>query len=316
MSPSAAALTAAVVLLSLGAGCRSDKAPPPRPSAAPSAPPSARPKKASSASVRPPVVPVGCRVLSVKPGKAPLAASVPRVGDRLDGGSIDLPDGAELSLRHSETRREFTLRGEGRFRVCPNGDETVLVARGSMTTTSGPGARAGAEVHLGTPFGVVHFGDAELTLTVTGTQVDLAVRQGVVAVHGRTAADRGPSTRGVAGPDGRLKLGGRTDAAVLVGECDAALRALIPPPADAGPAASAPVPLGAWAVQKLRARQGSRYTCMRAEAAVTGLDGPEAIRLGDLLTARIGTAGRETGPSEQREPFPASEPSGSKVEFR
>ena len=164
-------LTAAVVVLAFGVGCRSEKTPPPRPSAAPSARPSARPNKVSSASVRPPVVPVGCRVLSVKPGKAPLPAGMPRVGDRLEGnGAIGLPDGAELSLRHSETRREFTLRGEGRFRVCPDGDETVLVARGSMTTTSGPGARAGAEVHLGTPFGVVHFGDAELTRAPDGLE--------------------------------------------------------------------------------------------------------------------------------------------------
>jgi len=268
--------------------------------------------------VRPPAVPVVCRVLSVKPGKSgSLAPGLPKVGDQLDGSkATDLPDGAELSLRHSETRREFTLRGAGRFRVCPNGDETVLVARGTVTTTAGPGARAGAEVHLGTPFGVVHYGDAELTLTVTGKGLELEVRQGVTAVHGRTAADPGPNTRGVAAPNGRLKLGGRTDPTSLVEDCEAALGLLTPPPrASAGPSGSA-APLGAWAVQRLRARRGSRYACMRAEAAVTGLEGPEAARLGAALTARIGTAGRETAPSERDESSPTPEPSGSKTEFR
>jgi hypothetical protein len=219
-----------------------------------------------------------------------------------------------VSLRHSETRRELVLFGPGRFRACPRGEETVIIGRGSVSTTAGPGARAGADVHIGTPFGVVHFGDAALKVAVTEARASVHVTQGDASIGGRTPADKGTVPPSVQGPNGRVELGGRRDENELVAECESALAALASPRPlssavpSAAPSASAGSNLGQWAVQKLRARQLGRYACMRAQAAVTGVDGPDATRLWDLVTAKMGTLGREAPPSESARPIPPPPP--------
>jgi hypothetical protein len=247
-------------------------------------------------------VPVGCRVLSLKgtPGGSDGGPSGAvegiKVGDLLNGERpLDLPAGLHLSLRHSETTRELVLAGGGRFVVCPGGDETVLLTRGSVSTTAGPGAHAGAEVHVGTPFGVVHFGDAALKVTVTRAALELRVTVGTASVSAGGAADSASPPKQVSGPAGRLKLLTSADPDALVKACEATLGALAAPrPSASAPEARA---LGDWAVEKLRARQESRYACMRAQAAAAGRGGPEGDRALELLTAKIGAAGRRPTPS-------------------
>jgi hypothetical protein len=271
-------------------GCRSRETPAPAPSASASAGPKPVPRAPSSA-LAPKPAPIGCRVLTVK-GDAPGA---PKAGDLLQGTAFfELPAGAELSVRHSETTRELALAGPGRFRACPKGEELVVVTRGKVKTTSGPGARAGAEVRLATPFGVVHFGDAELVLEVTDKLADLRVAQGTATIDGRTEADPGPTPKPVSGPKGRASFRGRSDPSTLIEECEktSAGSGSGPRPATSAPGAS----IGQWAVDRLKARQAARHACSRALSAVGLVEGPEAARLWDQVAAKIVVTG--SGPPE------------------
>jgi hypothetical protein len=277
-------LVAAVGLTSLA--CRSRTAPSPAASASASMSARPRPRPPSSA-LAPRPAPIGCRVLSVKGD----ATGAPRVGELLDGRSFfDVAADAEVALRHSETTRELALKGPGRFRACPKGEELVAVTRGKVRTTSGPGARAGAEVRLATPFGVVHFGDAALELDVSDKQADVRISQGTAAIDGRTEADGAPSPKPVSGPKGRASFRGRTAPADLVAECvklATAGRQGAPPAASSVPSAN----LGQWAVERLKARQATRYACSRALASA-GLDrSPGGDRLWDLAAAEIVVTG-------------------------
>jgi hypothetical protein len=232
-------------------------------------------------------------VLALK-GTAPGA---PRSGELLEGSAFfELPAGAELSLRHSETTRELSLKGPGRFRACPKGEELVAVTRGTVTSTSGPGARAGAEVRLATPFGVVHFGDAALTLEVTAESAAVAVSQGFAVIDGRTKED-GPARSPVSGPNGRSTFRGRSDPKLLVAACEKQA-ANIATPAPAGSAAGG---LGRWAVERLKARQAARYACSRALAAVGLVQGPDSNRLWDQVAAKIVVKGSGAPPTETPE---------------
>ncbi len=276
-------LGAVSLVLVSALGCRS-RAPQPTDakSAAPSAT-SALPRLAS-ASGRPRPQPVGCRVLEATGGDA----ASPRKGDLLDGSRfVDLSAGTSLKVKHSATLRELTLSGPGRFRPCPNGEEAVLVTSGTVVTVAGPGARAGAEVTLATPFGVAHYGDAALKLDVTDRGLTLAVSHGTVAFGGR--ADGEPKTKEeLGGPSGRLKVEGEVDPRALAERCFAALAAAAPDGGRAaGPADAGRAPLGAWAVERLRARKAARLACARAEAATGRLEGPPQSRLWAELEARI-----------------------------
>ncbi len=282
MSPTRPAL-ALVLATALPLGCRSRETPAPTPSA------SVRPKpvpQASSSALAPKPAPIGCRVLTLK-GEAPGA---PTPGTLLEGTAFfDLPAGAELSLRHSETTRELALAGPGRFRACPKGEEFVVVTRGKVKTSSGPGARAGAEVRLATPFGVVHFGDAELVLEVTEKESDLRVAQGTATIDGRTQADPGPTPKPVSGPKGRATFRGRSDPAALLEECEKSSAGTGTGPRPAASAAGGTI--GQWAVDRLKARQAARYACSRALAAVGLVEGAEAARLWDQAAAKIVVTG-------------------------
>jgi hypothetical protein len=262
-------------------GCRSRGAPRPAESSSAQVKPAPVPR-ASVSAVTPKPQPVGCRVLT-KTG----SAGAPGAGELLDGRSFfDLPAGAELNLRHSETTREFALRGPGRFRACPRGEELVVVTRGRVTTTPGAGARAGAEVQLATPFGVVHYVDAALDLDVTDRKVDVVVTQGYAAIDGRVKAD-GPKHTPVSGPRGHTSFRGRSDPKTLVAECADSTSGLAAP----APSSSASGALGRWAVERLKARQTARYACSRALSAIGLVEGPEANRLWDLVAAKIAVTG-------------------------
>jgi hypothetical protein len=225
------------------------------------------------------------------------AGAGPEAGELLDGRSFfEVPAGTELALRHSETTRELALKGPGRFRACPKGEELVAVTRGKVSTTSGPGARAGAEVRLATPFGVVHFGDAALELEVTDKTVELRVSQGTVVVDGRTAEDGAPP-KPISGPRGRATFRGRSDPTALVAECETSAAALATP-APAGSALGAN--LGQWAVERLKARQTARHACSRALSAIGLVEGPEAVRLWDLVAGKmVGTGSGGPPPAIQ-----------------
>ena len=281
-----APLTRAVLLLFVLAGCRS-REPSNHAGASSSTKASSVPVASTRAPARPPppAPVVGCRALAVT-GPSPPPPGTPPVGTFFTGRSwLELAAGVELSLKHSETTREFALRGPGRFLVCSDGDEAVLVASGTVIARPGPGSRAGAEVMLGTPFGVVSYADAALTLVVSADKLVLDVQQGAATVGAVRADERpgGAPSKPVRAPAGHLALGGKVDPADLASRCSDAQQSLS---GSARPAPSAGPERGKWAAGLLEARKASRLTCSRARSAVGRVDAPERARLESLLTAR------------------------------
>jgi hypothetical protein len=236
-----------------------------------------------------------CRVIAVRPKKgAPADASsgarAPAVGTAFDGRDfLDLGDETEVALRHGTTTRELTLRGPGRFLPCFLGTETVLIATGTVKTTAGAGARAGAEVILATPLGALHFADAALEVRVGEREFDARVDTGgatLVLASGRKNVADGGTPDLVLGPKGRKRLSGAVAAADLVSRCRETAGALgASPPAPAPSASSSRTHLGQWSVAQLKARQDTRWACAIARAAVGRLDGPERDRLWAEITA-------------------------------
>lgn len=285
------ALVLGAALLAL-VGCRREAGVKPAPSAASAGPRASAAARAPSAPKPPPVV-HGCRVLGLRGKPAP--AGTPGVGTLLrDRIWLELADGVELQLKHSETTRELGLLGPGRFLACADGSESVLVARGVVTTTPGPGSRAGAEVELGTPFGVVHYADAALRLDVREAGLTLEVQQGSAALSADEDAERSDAgePQAVRGPKGKLTLSSKVSAAKLVARC-AEARAKISTK-TAAPAPGAGPERGAWAVGLLNARKAARLVCSRARAATGRLEGNERGRLDDQLDGLLRGPNAET----------------------
>ena len=272
-------LSKATLLVLAVASCRNE----PTQRAAPSA-------TASATSVRvvpPPAIPPEkrevalCRVIAVRPLAGASDAGTegaPRVGTVLDGHEwLELGSKLEVVLRHSLTTRELALRGPGLFVPCFAGSETVLVALGSVKTTAGAGSRAGAEVILATPFGALHFADAALELRVAEREMVAMVEAGVATLVPAGPADADAEPPDVTlGPKSKKKLGGAVDVKALISGCASRARPLGTPPPRALPGVpSARAALGEWSVAQLRARQGARWACATARAAVGRENDPD-----------------------------------------
>jgi hypothetical protein len=240
-----------------------------------------------------------CRVIALRPSpEAAVDAGAPAVGSALDGLDwIDIGENTEVVLRHALTTREFALRGPGRFLPCFLGTETVLVARGSVETTAGAGARAGAEVILGTPFGTLHFADAALEARVTERALDVTVETGNATLVPASAPRTSPDASApaiVLGPNSKKKFSGEVSSKDLVVSCAEASRALDEPRPEVGGAPSARAALGKWSVAQLKARQAARWACATARAAAGREEGPEASSRSAELRAsdRVWQAGK------------------------
>lgn len=251
--------------------------------------PSARPSTTAVRSVPRPPAPAEpppemprCSVITARPnpGKTVDAgAPVPVVGTVFEGREWLELGASEVVLRHASTMRELSLKGPGRFLPCFLGTETVLVASGSVKTTAGAGARAGAEVVLATPFATLHFADAALEARVAERDLEVKIENGVVTLvpgsSPKAGADAG-SPDLVLGPKSKKRLSGDVDAKLLVERCGEASRPLgTAPPA----APSARSELGKWSVAQLRARQTARWACATARAALGREKEPERTRL-------------------------------------
>jgi hypothetical protein len=285
-----------LVALLLGVACHSS-APEPRrtkpaasasATAAPSAPaPAAAPASAAVPRRRGP----GCRVLAVK-ARSPAPAGTPAVGAAFGGQAwLTLAEGVEVSLKHGETTREFRLAGPGLFLPCPDSEEEVVVASGTVSTTPGPGSRAGAEVTLATPFGVVLYPDAALELAVTRDKLTLRVKQGEATLQDTGDEDlHAPAkVRHVKPADRAVSAGGKVNAGELAKSCDAArTRAVVPPPSERAAR-------GAWAANMLEWHRRVRLRCARAAAATARGTGPEQGRLEEPPEQRKSRAPAGTG---------------------
>ncbi len=71
--------------------------------------------------------------------------------------------GASISLRHTQTTREFKLIGPASVLPCRAGSEQLLLAAGQLTTSANLGVRPGAEVLIATPQGTIRYGTRRST---------------------------------------------------------------------------------------------------------------------------------------------------------
>jgi len=196
-----------------------------------------------------------------------------RVGALLDGVSpLELGSGATVRLKHTQSGREWTVDGPARVSACPGGNEEIVLGEGSLRTELSAGARPGAQVLLGTPFGSVRYGDARLRLSVTDGALRASVEAGeawlVPLVLGEQAAGaRAPKeTRLTPAAPLERGRGERVLAALGVKACARDANAAV---AQAKVLlSSVATGLGERAAAHVRARQRARASCASAAAAV------------------------------------------------
>ena len=212
-------------------------------------------------------------------GEVTLAGSGKAVSkdDALDGRAwIQLGDGAKVALRHTRSARELAVYGPAMLLPCVAGEEQVLLARGRIETTSGLGARPGAEVTIATPLGSVQYADATLVVRATGRQLVVESKAGTASIQ----AASGTTLAGKAEllPKAKTTVTGTAKPAGAVEACERAAQTaedkgrLVLGAGDAGP-------LGERAAAHVAARGEARRACTIAAAAAAGAEEPERGRL-------------------------------------
>ena len=202
-----------------------------------------------------------------------------RPGELFDGAAwLDFAEGASATFRHAESTREWTFVGPGRMRPCRGGDEQIAIASGRLKTSTGAGARPGAEVLVFTPHGVLRYGDATLDLTVDQRRLSVLPKIGQVwleTLEGKTAE--------LALPLGKAHVATSKRPASLEQRCEAlAQRASELGTALTSGAKSGPE-LSSRAVEHMKARREARFACGAGESFAAGLEPPERGRLLDRL---------------------------------
>jgi hypothetical protein len=184
----ALALSLAVMALASCGSCEPDKATKPGASARASAPATPPASVASRPTHVPPPPPprLACRAIGVDGDVhlAPSEADAGAVAVLLQGmvptdAWVDLAKGARLVAKDPRTTRETTFRGPGRVRACVGYGEESWVASGSFESTPGAGEGPGQEEWVVTPFGIVRYAAAKLTVDVKPAQADVVVERGV-----------------------------------------------------------------------------------------------------------------------------------------
>jgi hypothetical protein len=170
--------------------CEPNKTPPPSPSASASA----APPPASLPSARPPrpQPKLACRAITVEgdvhvePAAGP-AADAGLTPVLLQGLApteawVGLAKGARLVVKDPRTTRETSLRGvpgPARARVCVGFAEESWVTAGRFESSVGAGEAPGAEEWIVTPFGVVRYGAAKITVDVQPRDAEVKLESGV-----------------------------------------------------------------------------------------------------------------------------------------
>ncbi|HVW25332.1 MAG TPA: hypothetical protein VHC69_08165 [Polyangiaceae bacterium] len=241
------------------------------PSAAATAPSAAAPAGSASTSAaaetptRAPVARAACRALTVQ-GAVVTANGQPLTsGAAMDAaGWVAAPAGARVGVKHLETTRELVFEGPASFLACERGEERFLLTSGDVHTATWAGARPGAEVLLGTPFGAVRYGDAKLDvhlddqgLTVGSDVGDAFIELPLGAGEEKITGGKRFSRRGRA-PDVKALVG---DCEKSAAEAESRARAVLAPGRNAAP-------LGTRAAAHVRARKAARASCAIAAAAV------------------------------------------------
>jgi hypothetical protein len=209
-----------------------------------------------------------------------------RTGDRFSGAEwLELGEGAALHLKHGATGREWTLEGPARVLPCVDGQEELILAAGKLRTGLGAGARPGAQVLIGTPFGSVRYADATAELAVTRSELRVSVSAGE-AWLGPAGTETGPETQVTRARPARRGARARLLDANAVRSCEAAAR-----DSEAHALAlleTAAPGMGQRAALHVRARERARLSCASAAAAVLQQSSGEQLvsRLGELAGYR------------------------------
>ncbi len=196
-------------------------------------------------------------------------------GDVLSGIRwLTLPEDARLVVKHPRSGRELSFSGPARLLPCIEGQEEVLLARGSLRAIVGPGTRPGAEVVIGTPYGALRYASANATVSVSPAGLAVSVAAGEVHWLGRAPRAVLATSPLVVEAAGRVDFEASGAACrVSAGEAEALARALL---------TQGPKGLGERASRHLQARRRARTDC--AVAAAVALDGePEEARRARLL---------------------------------
>lgn len=242
-----------------------------------------------------------------------------KVGDLVDSEAwLDLGEAGRLSLKHTQTGREWTVRGPAWLRACIDGQESVWLSAGELSIGTGAGVRPGAQVVISTPHGSVRWGDAALSVKVSPKQTAVSVSAGrawlTPTLQTKLSGDAELGAKGSAKLVAEGSVEKRTQLLVEACEADATLaerlaRELLgagkPAPAAAGDGAPSPpasaasaappkkLGLGELARDQAAARGKARGSCAAAWASVGAVDSLAAGKpAADPTSATAAYAGR------------------------
>lgn len=206
--------------------------------------------------------PDACRVMSVS-GRARRGSGQPIArGARLAGAEpIELEDDGRLHFKHTGSGREWTARGPARLVPCVDGQEEIILVSGALRAELGAGARPGAEVWVGTPFGSIRYARAQAEVRVSEQALELTASVGDVWLEGAAPAAELRVAAAIRRPAAqRLRVGPALEAcARAAAESEARAKALLGP---------GEVGLGQRAAAHVRARRLARSRCASATATV------------------------------------------------
>jgi hypothetical protein len=213
-----------------------------------------------------PEAPGGCRVMSFTGSVRAAGGALIRKGQRLTGDEgLILPEAARLHLKHAVSGREWSVLGPARLLACVAGQEELVLGEGRLLTEQGVGARPGAEVLIGTPFGSIRYLDARAELVVNGRELRLSASSGE-AWLAPPGSEETPELR-ARGP--QLVRRTRAQRPTLQAAIEACARAAASSESQASallqPSEQA---LGQRAAAHVRARQHARSSCAIATAAL------------------------------------------------
>jgi hypothetical protein len=237
--------------------------------------PKPAPERASAATEE------ACRVMSIRGSVRRGSGEPVSPREKLSGeGFLELDAGTRLVVKHTTSAREWTLEGPARALICPRGREEINLGLGTLRSEMGPGARPGAEVSVGTPFGTVSYADARVELVISDRELRLSAQAGEAWL-----APAGAKAEALVPISGSAKLR-RDKPQRLAAEramticSDAANRAALLAAALLGPPKGGTVNpgtvnggaveggLGQRAAEHVRARKWARTSCANAAAAV------------------------------------------------
>lgn len=272
---------------SLALGCdRESPAPPKTTAASASAAPSASapPVQSSRLPTRHPDI--ACRAVRASGEIHELESRrVVRSGSPLDGRAwVELGKDAKLALRHARSARELLVTGPALLLPCVHGEEQVLLAEGRLETTSGPGARPGAEVTVASPLGSVRYADATLEIRASGRRLVVSSRAGTAEVEAAPGTKLQGKPR--LEPKQKLTVVGEPKPERLVEACEKAATEAGNRAQEVLAGGDAGKSLGERAAAHVQARQAARGICSVASAAAATAKEPERAR----LLARVAAA--------------------------